>query len=55
VTDDGKGFGVVTDDGIGLAGMRERAGMLGGTLRIDSAPGRGTTIDLSVPIPEDQP
>jgi signal transduction histidine kinase len=34
----------------GLAGMRERAALLGGTLRIDSLPGEGTTIQADFSI-----
>lgn len=33
----------------GLAGMRERAGKIGGELKISSGAGRGTTIQLSIP------
>jgi signal transduction histidine kinase len=33
----------------GLRSMRERAQALGGTLRIDAAPGQGTTIEASIP------
>jgi nitrate/nitrite-specific signal transduction histidine kinase len=31
--------------------MRERAALLGGALAIESAPGSGTRIDVSVPLP----
>ncbi len=37
--------------GLGLAGMRERAGLVGGRLTIDSAPGKGTLVQVEVPIP----
>ncbi len=37
------------DGGFGLSGMAERARILGGTLRVRSAPGRGTRVELSVP------
>jgi signal transduction histidine kinase len=37
--------------GIGLIGMRERLVPLGGTLRIDSAPGAGTEIRATIPLP----
>jgi len=50
VTDDGCGFvpeHVVRDNAYGLVGMRERAGVIGARLRIDSAPGRGTTIAVT--------
>ncbi len=36
--------------GLGLLGMEERVGLLDGTLRIDSAPGRGTRILVHVPV-----
>jgi len=36
---------------IGLMGMRQRAGMLGGDLKIKTREGAGTTITLSLPIP----
>ncbi len=35
----------------GLIGLRERAAVLGGHLSIESAPERGTRIDVSVPLP----
>jgi nitrate/nitrite-specific signal transduction histidine kinase len=34
----------------GLAGMRERADALGGTLRISSAGGVGTGVELTIPL-----
>ncbi len=54
VHDNGKGFdlpGVMGNAArcLGLLGMRERAEMLGGTLRIRTAPARGTSIILSIP------
>ena len=59
VADDGAGFAVPADlhaferEGhLGLAGMAERAEALGGTLRIESVPGR-TTIEMSVPLGAD--
>lgn len=39
----------------GLVGMRERARLLGGTLRIESRPARGTTIRASIPLDGDAP
>ena len=53
IKDDGQGFepGIVTGDGhYGLLGLRERARLVGGTLKIESAPGQGTRIRLVVPI-----
>ncbi len=50
ITDDGRGFEpeqVVRDNAYGLVGMRERAGVIGARLTIDSAPGRGTTIAVT--------
>ena len=55
VLDDGRGFdmsGGVPGRGYGLTTMRERAKMLGGTLVIDSAPGRGTRLLLELPVAE---
>jgi len=54
VRDDGQGFdpaGVGDEGGMGLAGMRERAERLGGTLTIDSTPGGGTTVRISLAEP----
>ena len=54
VTDDGRGFDPrVRVDGIGLATMRERVAALGGRLHFDTAPGRGTSILVSLPLPPD--
>jgi signal transduction histidine kinase len=36
--------------GLGLIGMTERARMLGGSVLIDSAPGKGTRIRLDLPL-----
>ncbi len=51
VADDGCGFdpAQAANGGLGLRGMRERAEGLGGTLVIESAPGEGTTVALSLP------
>jgi len=38
----------------GLVSMRERAATVGGTLKVDSRPGTGTTITLSLPMPKIQ-
>jgi signal transduction histidine kinase len=52
VVDAGAGFDVdaVANSGIGLAGMEERARLLGGELSIVSQPGMGTTVHLAVPV-----
>jgi signal transduction histidine kinase len=55
VDDDGKGFacgdnGEASVAGTGLAAMRERAALLGGTVSIISKPGHGTSVELSVPL-----
>jgi two-component system CheB/CheR fusion protein len=54
VEDDGIGFDVaaadVTNKGIGLAGMRERAALAGATLQVESTPGKGTAVYLRRPI-----
>jgi signal transduction histidine kinase len=47
VRDDG--VGGADADGSGLAGLRERAEALGGTLRLTSTPGQGTTVDVRLP------
>jgi two-component system sensor histidine kinase UhpB len=50
VADDGRGFAFdESEGGLGLAGMRERALLIGGELTIESRPGAGTTVHLSVP------
>ncbi|MDQ2853490.1 MAG: sensor histidine kinase [Chloroflexota bacterium] len=52
VADEGRGFdpGAAVDPGIGLAGMYERAELLGGRLSIQSAPGSGTRVTLDLPV-----
>jgi signal transduction histidine kinase len=52
VEDDGSGFdaGAARGDGLGLVGMRERVGLVGGRLRLESAPGTGTTVRAEVPL-----
>lgn len=51
VQDDGAGFGVEDAPApghFGLAGMRERARMVGGQLRVTSAPGQGTSVYFDI-------
>ena len=52
VEDDGVGFdpGRETGDGIGLLGMRERVGLFGGRVVLESRPGAGTTVVAEVPL-----
>ncbi|MBV9281097.1 MAG: PAS domain S-box protein [Chloroflexi bacterium] len=56
IRDDGAGFdpeqarNQTRQGGLGLYGMRERAALLGGSLTIDTAPGRGTRVTLRAPI-----
>ena len=48
--DDGQGFEPTQlYEGYGLRGMSERVNMLGGKLKIDSALGKGTRIQVTVP------
>lgn len=56
IEDDGRGFdpqrvsGPTREGRMGLYGMRERAILLGGDLEIEAAPGRGTRINVSIPL-----
>ena len=51
IEDDGIGIGKTTFSGrsFGLAGMKERVGMLGGSIQVNSTRGRGTRIEVTVP------
>ncbi|WP_055701257.1 sensor histidine kinase, partial [Streptomyces silaceus] len=63
VVDDGVGFdprvaarrehgdGDGRDGGFGLVAMRSRARSLGGTFTVESAPGQGTAVAISLPLP----
>ena len=52
VTDDGAGFDTTkATHGTGLQGMADRLAAVGGALRIHSAPGLGTTISGTLPVP----
>ena len=56
IEDNGRGFangpgGARTNgSGFGLGGMRERAALAGGTFKIESVEGKGTTVKVTVPI-----
>ena len=60
IADDGMGFDVnkarmaaQTRGSYGLMNMEERTRLFGGNFSIDSAPGKGTVVTMSVPLPED--
>ncbi|MYX17498.1 sensor histidine kinase [Streptomyces sp. SID8374] len=57
VVDDGRGFDPSAapvdergDGGFGLPAMRSRAATLGGTLSVESAPGQGTALAVTLPV-----
>jgi signal transduction histidine kinase len=51
VSDDGRGFDPdATGYGTGLTGIADRLAALGGSVRVTSAPGAGTTVEGSVPM-----
>ena len=58
IEDDGTGFDAAkaaenTDSKeLGLSGMRERATLVGGTLDVETTPGKGTTVFVRVPAQE---
>jgi signal transduction histidine kinase len=61
IEDDGAGFVPANlpppsarERGLGLMGMRERVELFGGTLELDSAPGSGTRIAVSVPVVQEE-
>jgi PAS domain S-box-containing protein len=53
VKDNGRGFSpqkLADSDCLGLAGMRERAGLVGGSLEMQSQPGKGTRVLFRLPL-----
>jgi two-component system sensor histidine kinase UhpB len=57
IVDNGRGFSVGQamagpDSGLGLFGMKERAGYIGGRLEIHSEPGHGTRVEIEIPFAE---
>ena len=57
IEDDGRGFDTTKprrpadqEGGLGLSGIQERLNVLGGSLNIESAPGRGTTLIVRMPV-----
>jgi signal transduction histidine kinase len=58
VRDNGRGFesgNPRKPNSYGLVGLRERAYLLDGDVRFDTAPGRGTTIEVRIPLQPAQP
>ena len=51
IDDDGKGFDPSRVRGLGLLGMNERVSQLGGMLKVDSDPARGTRLRVELPLP----
>jgi signal transduction histidine kinase len=49
IQDDGSGAADMAA-GSGLRGLADRVGALDGSLEVDSAPGRGTTVRASLPV-----
>ena len=52
VEDDGKGFDVRRERGLGLIGIEERVANLGGNFAVESVPGRGARLRISLPLKE---
>jgi signal transduction histidine kinase len=51
IEDDGSGFAVdQARKGIGLVAMRERAELMGGSLKFTPRPQGGTVVKLSIPL-----
>ena len=53
IEDDGKGFDAsetLSEPHLGLVGIRERVHLVGGSVTVESSPGHGTTIWVSVPL-----
>jgi signal transduction histidine kinase/ligand-binding sensor domain-containing protein len=59
IRDDGRGFSGTPPDGasghFGMIGMRERAASIGGELTVESSPGEGTRVRLTVPLSGSSP
>ena len=50
IEDDGKGFDASRVRGLGLVGMNERVSQLGGVLKVESDPARGTRLRVDLPL-----
>jgi signal transduction histidine kinase len=55
IEDDGKGFDASRVRGLGLVGMNERVSQLGGVLKVESDPARGTHLRVDLPLPNASP
>ncbi len=64
IADDGVGFDAPADDapsgadntaGFGMSDLRQRVDLLGGVVRVASAPGAGCTVAVCVPLPDANP
>lgn len=60
VVDDGSGFDPLLagtasgDGGFGLPAMRSRVESLGGTFAVESTPGQGTAVAVTLPLPDSE-
>jgi signal transduction histidine kinase len=52
IHDDGKGFDVPQERGLGLLGINERVSHLGGSFSVESEPGLGATLVIVLPLAE---
>jgi signal transduction histidine kinase len=50
VRDDGRGFDTDAGRGLGLTGLADRLDIVGGSLAVESAAGRGTTLRIDIPL-----
>jgi signal transduction histidine kinase len=50
IADDGIGFEPGRTRGMGILGMEERIRQLGGSLQLESAPGKGATVRAVLPL-----
>jgi two-component system CheB/CheR fusion protein len=60
VSDNGRSFNIEDATGakstrLGLVGMKERVDMVGGTLLIESTPGKGTSVQIEIPLSSSPP
>jgi signal transduction histidine kinase len=57
IEDDGEGFDPqdIPPGRFGLVGLNERAHMLGGNLILESSPGGGTRLEITIPIADSTP